>query len=149
MVYLLDTNVVSEFRKREHANAGVIDFFAARRPDELYLSVQVVGEIQAGIEKLREAGSTTKVAFYQAWLQDSLLADYAQRILPFDIDAARMWGTLNAGVKKDPHTSDRQMAAIALLRPGMTMVTRDVGSPGFMAARRYGLALLNPFSGPA
>jgi predicted nucleic acid-binding protein len=27
MVYLLDTNVVSEFRKREHANTGVIDFF--------------------------------------------------------------------------------------------------------------------------
>jgi predicted nucleic acid-binding protein len=121
-------------------------FFAARRPDELYLSAQVVGEIQAGIEKLREAGSTTKVALYQAWLQDSLLADYAQRILLFDIDAARMWGTLNAGAWKDPHTSDRQMAAIALLRPGMTMVTRDVASPGFMAARRYGLALLNPFT---
>jgi predicted nucleic acid-binding protein len=146
MVYLLDTNVVSEFRKREHANTGAIDFFAARRPDELYLSAQVVGEIQAGIEKLREAGSTTKVALYQAWLQDSLLADYAQRILLFDIDAARMWGTLNAGAWKDPHTSDRQMAAIALLRPGMTMVTRDVASPGFMAARRYGLALLNPFT---
>jgi len=145
-VYLLDTNVVSEFRRRDHANPGVVGFFAARRPDELYLSVQVVGEIQAGIEKLREAGSTTKVALYQAWLQDSLLADYAQRILPFDIDAARMWGTLNAGVQKDPHTSDRQMAAIALLRPGMTMVTRDVASPGFLAARRYGLALLNPFT---
>jgi len=145
-VYLPDTNVVSEYRKRDYANAGVIDFFAARRPDELYLSVQVVGEIQAGIEKLREAGSTDKVAVYQAWLQDSLLADYSQRILPFDIDAARMWGALNAGIKKDPHTSDRQMAAIALLRPGMTMVTRDVGSPGFLAARRYGLALLNPFT---
>jgi len=144
-VYLLDTNVVSEFRKRALANAGVIDFFAARRPDELYLSVQVVGEIQAGIEKLRAAGSTAKVALYQAWLQDSLLADYAQRILPFDIDAARMWGTLNAGVQKDPHTSDRQMAAIALLRPGMTVVTRNTASPGFMSARRYGLALLNPF----
>lgn len=145
-MYLLDTNVVSEYRKRDHANAGVIDFFAARRPDELYLSVQVVGEIQAGIEKLREAGSTNKVALYQAWLQDSLLADYSQRILPFDIDAARMWGALNGGVEKDRHTSDRQMAAIALLRPGMTMVTRDVGSPGFLAARRYGLALLNPFT---
>jgi hypothetical protein len=55
-------------------------------------------------------------------------------------------GLLNAGVQKDPHTLDRQMAAIALLRPGLTMVTRDTASPGFRSAQRYGLALLNPFS---
>lgn len=55
-----------------------------------------------------------------------------------------MWGTMGAGVQNDPHTSDRQMAAIALLRPGMTIVTRDTASPGFMAAQRYGLALFNP-----
>jgi predicted nucleic acid-binding protein len=145
-VYLLDTTVVSEFRKKERANPGVQDFFARCRPDDLYLGVQVIGEIQAGIEKLRLAGSTTKVALYQAWLQDGLLANYAQRILPFDVDAARMWGTLAAGTKHDPHASDRQMAAIALLRPGMVMVTRDVDSPGFTSARPYGLALLNPFS---
>lgn len=145
-MYLLDTNVVSEFRKREQANPGVIDFFARAHPDQLYLCVQVVGEIQAGIEKLRQAGSTTKVALYQAWLEGGLLLNYSQRILPFDVEAARMWGALNAGVQKDPHTSDRQMAAIALLRPGMTMVTRDTASPGFLSARRYGLALLNPFT---
>ncbi|WP_332847815.1 type II toxin-antitoxin system VapC family toxin [Massilia sp. S19_KUP03_FR1] len=145
-MYLLDTNVVSEFRKREQANPGVIDFFARAQPDQLYLCVQVVGEIQAGIEKLRQAGSSTKVALYQAWLEGGLLLNYSQRILPFDTEAARMWGTLNAGVQKDPHTSDRQMAAIALLRPGMTMVTRDTASPGFLSARRYGLALLNPFT---
>lgn len=65
--------------------------------------------------------------------------------MPFDIDVARMWGTLNAGIKNDPHASDRQMAAIALLRPGMTLVTRDIDSPGFMSAQPYGLALRNPF----
>jgi hypothetical protein len=145
-VYLLDTNVVSEFRKRELANPGVIDFFARSRDEDLYLSVQVIGEIQAGIQKLRAAGSTTKVALYQSWLQNGLLRDYSQRILPFDIDAARMWGTLNGAVKKDPHASDRQMAAIALLRPGMTVVTRDIDSPGFASAQPFGLTLLNPFS---
>lgn len=144
-MFLLDTNVVSEFRKRDLANPGVIDFFTTRHADALYLGVQVVGEIQAGIEKLRAAGSITKVAAYQAWLQDGLLASYSQRILPFNLDAVRMWGTLDAGVKKDLHTADRQMAAIALLRPGMTLMTRDTASPGFLSARRYGLALLNPF----
>jgi predicted nucleic acid-binding protein len=145
-VYLLDTNVISEYRKREQANEGVTGFFARVHADELYLSVHVIGEIQAGIEKLRQAGSTTKVATYQAWLEGGLLLNYSQRILPFDVEAARMWGTLNSGLKKDPHTLDRQMAAIALLRPGMTMVTRDTASPGFLSARRYGLALLNPFT---
>lgn len=145
-MYLLDTNVVSEYRKKADANPGVIDFFARSQPDDLYLCVQVVGEIQAGIEKLRLAGSTTKVALYSHWLQDGLLRNYSRRVLPFDIDAARMWGMLNAGIKKDAHASDRQMAAIALLRPGMTLVTRDVDSPGFTAAQPFGLALLNPFT---
>lgn len=144
-MYLLDTNVVSEYRKKGDANPGVVDFFTRCQPEDLYLSVQVIGEIQAGIEKLRLAGSTSKVAMYSRWLQDGLLGQYAQRVLPFDVDAARIWGMLNAGVKKDPHASDRQMAAIALLRPGMTLVTRDVESPGFTAALPLGLALLNPF----
>lgn len=145
-MYLLDTSVVSEFRKKDRANPGVQAFFADARPDDLYLGVQVIGEIQAGIEKLRLAGSTAKVALYQAWLQDGLLAHYSQRILPFDLDAARMWGTLGAGLKHDPHASHRQMAAIAVLRPGMVMVTRDVDSPGFTAAAPYGLTMLNPFT---
>lgn len=137
--------MVSEYRKKAQANPGVIAFFSQTPADALWLSVQVIGEIQAGIEKLRLAGSTTKVAAYQSWLQDDLLRNYPHRILPFDLDAARMWGTLNAGVKHDPHASDRQMAAIALLRPGMTLVTRDVDSPGFAAARPLGLTLLNSF----
>ena len=144
-MYLLDTNVISEYRRNAQANPGVIAFFAQTPADALWLSVQVIGEIQAGIEKLRRAGSTTKVSRYQAWLQDDLLRHYSHRVLPFDLDAARMWGTLNGGVKHDPHASDRQMAAIALMRPGMTLVTRDVDSPGFAAARPLGLALLNPF----
>lgn len=68
-MYLRDTNVVSTFRKREQANPGVINFFARAHPDQLHRCVQVVGKIEAGIEKLPQAGSTTKVALYQTWLE--------------------------------------------------------------------------------
>jgi len=49
---LIDANVVSEARKRDKANHGVIRFFdkAHVDGDALYLSVITVGEIRHGIE---------------------------------------------------------------------------------------------------
>jgi predicted nucleic acid-binding protein len=145
-MYLLDTNVIFEYRKKQDANPGVINFFKQNSQNDLYLCVQVIGEIQAGIQKLVDNGDTVKAKIYQDWLQDDLLINFPGRILPFDLDAARIWGKLNSGVKKDPHTADRQIAAIALTRWSMTVVTRDVSSPGFQSGANYGLSLLNPFA---
>lgn len=52
-MYLLDTNVISEYRKGTKANAGVIRFFDATQNEKIFIPVQVIGEIQAGIAKLR------------------------------------------------------------------------------------------------
>ena len=133
------------FGKKQDANQKVINFFTQNDQKDLYLCAQVIGEIQAGIQKLIDKGDTSRARIYQDWLQDDLLTNFPGRILPFDLDAARMWGKLNTGVKKDPHTADRQIAAIALTRWSMTVVTRDVDSPGFQAGAHYGLSLLNPF----
>ena len=46
--YLVDTNVLSELRKRSRANQSVIAWFEEREPAELYLSVLVIGELAAG-----------------------------------------------------------------------------------------------------
>jgi hypothetical protein len=51
--WLLDTNVVSELRKRERANANVLAWYAAVDGEALWLSVLVLGEIRRGIESLR------------------------------------------------------------------------------------------------
>lgn len=48
MSYLVDTNVVSELRKRERAAPVVADWFRKREPRELYLSVLTVGELRRG-----------------------------------------------------------------------------------------------------
>ena len=51
--WLLDTNVVSELRKRERANANVLAWYAAVDGEALWLSVLVLGEIRRGIDSLR------------------------------------------------------------------------------------------------
>jgi len=51
-MYLIDTNVVSETRKRGKANPGVTRFFQQARTNEdrVYVSVITVGEIRRRIE---------------------------------------------------------------------------------------------------
>ena len=53
MGFLIDTNILSELQKGERADNGVKTWYASCKPDDLYLSVLVVGEIRQGIERLR------------------------------------------------------------------------------------------------
>ena len=142
MAYLLDTNVISEFRKGQRCNRGVLEFFDHTDSSELFLPVQVIGEIRAGIAKLMRKSERHRAEVYEQWL-DILLQEYADRIIEFDADCAQVWGNLLSGERKDPHTVDKQIAAIAILRD-MTLVTRDTGGGFGMFADGY-LTLLNPF----
>lgn len=142
-MYLIDTNVISEYRKGARANAGVTRFFAATPSSTMFLAAQVIGEIQAGVAKLRREGSEQardRAAAYEKWL-DGLLAHFGDRILTFDSEAARVWGTLLSNEKKDPHTIDKQIAAIALVN-SLVVVTRDKGEA---FSRIAGVKVLNPF----
>lgn len=51
MGYLIDTNIWSKLQKGEKADPGVKRWFQGVAPDELYLSVLVVGEVRRGIER--------------------------------------------------------------------------------------------------
>ncbi len=53
MTYLLDTNVISEVRKRQRCDPHVYRWWSKVRDSELHLSVLVVGEIRKGIEGVR------------------------------------------------------------------------------------------------
>ena len=140
MAYLVDTNVISEFRKGKRGNPGVFSFFTDVDPEDIFLPVQVIGEIRSGITKVRRNGQVDRALAYQAWLAGPT-ASYGIRIIDFDADDAQIWGVLIGGVKKDPHTIDKQIAAIALGRD-LTVVSRD-SSGGF--AHIPGLKFLNPF----
>ena len=57
-MYLIDTDVISELRKKEKANAGVVTFFrnAASNGTALYLSAVSMGELRRGVESIRYRG---------------------------------------------------------------------------------------------
>jgi predicted nucleic acid-binding protein len=143
-MYLIDTNVLSEYRKSAGANAGVSQFFGNTQSDTMFLPPQVIGEIQMGIAKLRRQGDAPamqRADVYELWL-DGVIADFGDRILKFDTEAARLWGALLSNEKKDPHTIDKQIAAIALLHE-LVVVTRDKGEAFSLIQN---LRVLNPFT---
>lgn len=120
-MYLLDTNVVSEARKGLRMNAGVRDFLASVDPVTLFLPVQVIGEIRAGIARLQRRGDRDQAARLDAWLGE-LLGQHRGRVLDFDADCAQAWGQLM--VADEGRVVDRQIAAIAGIHR-LTVVTRN------------------------
>ena len=69
-MYLIDTNVVSEARKKEKANPGVIAFLkqVAAQDDAIYLSAVSVGELRRGVELIRHRGDSHQALLLEAWL---------------------------------------------------------------------------------
>lgn len=135
-MYLLDTNVISELRKGGRANAGVQQFFAQLAPEDIYLSVQTVGEIRRGLENVRGRGDLEQAKRLEAWL-DILVAEYSDRLLDFDIECAQVWGKLMS--PNPQHPIDKQIAAMGLIYD-LTIVTRNTAD-----FQQTGAKLLNPF----
>lgn len=137
-MYLIDTNVVSELRRKSQANRGVRRFFSdvAGRGDRLYLSVVTVGELRRGVESIRHRGDLRQAGQLEAWLE-SLLSLYRDHVLDIDTDIAQLWGLLRA-----PHPEnalDKQIAATALIHE-LTVVTRNEKD-----FAKTGVPVLNPF----
>lgn len=137
-MYLIDTDVVSEARKGDKANAGVRAFFrdAARDGTALYLSVVTIGELRQGVESIRHRGDPTQAARLERWL-DRVSTDFGDAVLSFDQDAAHVWGRLRAPNVENP--LDKQIAATALIHD-LIVVTRNVSH-----YETTGVRLLNPF----
>lgn len=138
-MYLIDTDVISELRKKEKANAGVVTFFrnAASNGTALYLSAVSMGELRRGVESIRYRGDAKQAQRLERWL-GKLMTEYSESILPFDADTAQIWGRLRVPHPENP--LDKQIAATALIYD-LTLVTRNV--------RRFaetGVKLLEPFS---
>jgi predicted nucleic acid-binding protein len=136
--YLLDTNVVSETRRRR-PNPNVLRWFAGVDGDDLYLSVMVLGEIRQGIERLR-SNEPERAGEFEAWL-DRVERDYADHIVPISADVADEWGRLNSPVALP--VVDTLLAATAKVHE-MTLVTRNRKD-----VEHTGVRLLDPFVGRA
>ncbi len=135
-MYLVDTNVISEARKGVKANSGVQQFFRTSEAEDLYLSVQTIGEIRRGLENIRRRGDLPQARKLEKWL-DLILTDYGDRILDFDEECAQVWGWLMS--PHHEHPIDKQIAAIALIHD-LTVVTRNIDD-----FRSTGTRISNPF----
>jgi len=133
--YLLDTSVISEIGKGKQSDRNVAAWYASMRPESLCISALVVGEIRAGVEKLRARQAERAVAFERRLV---LVVDlFADRIIGIDRRIAEQWGWLNARRRRP--AVDGLIAATALAY-GMIVVTRKVRD-----FAETGAEILNPF----
>ena len=135
-MYLLDTNVVSELRKRDRCDENVAAWYTCVSDDELFLSVLVLGEIRRGVERIRHRDPQQCAALEQ-WLQ-GVTRDYGHRILPIEERVADTWGELYY-IRNVP-VVDGLLAATAKAH-NLTLVTRNTQD-----VQGLGVDLLNPFS---
>ena len=134
--YLLDTNIISEVRKRERCHPKVSRWFATVEDDAVFLSVLVVGELRHGIELIRRRDGAAARAL-DRWLT-GLEATIEERILPLTLEICERWGRI--GLEQPLPPVDGLLAATAL-HHDLTLVTRDAAH-----ARRSGADVLNPFA---
>lgn len=134
MTFLLDTNVVSETRKRR-PSPNVMEWFSSVPRASVYLSVLVIGELRHGAELIRRRDYQQSVAL-EGWL-NSLLEASKDRILPVTLEIAEEWGRMSVPDKLP--AVDGLLAATAKVH-GMTLVTRDTGRLAL-----HGVTVINPF----
>ncbi len=133
-MYLLDTNVVSEFRKPRPHDA-VVAWITAANDTDLHISAVTFGEIQRGIERTR-VQDADKAAALERW-SDKVADTY--NVLPMTSEIFRLWAKL-MHKQSDTVTEDAMIAATAIVNK-LTVVTRNVND-----FERFGVKIINPFS---
>ena len=135
---LLDTNVVSEAMKPE-PDCAVRRWLDEQTAEALYLSSITVAELMFGVGALPEGRRRQKLAA----ACESVLELFADRILPFDIHAARRYCDLAVKARaagKGFPTPDGYIAAIAASH-NFSVASRDVS-----AFAAVGLTVIDPWT---
>ena len=133
-MYLVDTNIVSETRLRR-PNPAVLAWLRSTDSAELRVSAVTIGEIQNGVEALRDRDPDRARAI-ELWLDEAVLQHF--EVLSFDGAAAREWARLMHG-QPAKLSIDAMIASSALVH-GLIVVTRNERDFDRLAVRT-----LNPF----
>jgi predicted nucleic acid-binding protein len=135
--FLLDTNVISEIRKRDRAHPNVTRWVARTPAVDIGTSVVVLAEIRRGIELKRRSDRKQAEALDRWFAQ--MRTRLADRVVPVDEPIAETWAIL--GVPDPLPLIDGLLAATAKVR-GLTLVTRNVAD-----IARTGVKVFDPFAG--
>ncbi len=136
MSYLVDTNVLSELRRRD-PDANVVRWLEARPATTLYLSVLTLGELRKGVEALPDGARKRRLL---DWLEVELPAFFIGRVLSIDARVADRWGYLAAQSGRPLPAIDSLLAATALAHD-LTLVTRNLRDFQYS-----GLRVVDPWS---
>jgi predicted nucleic acid-binding protein len=140
-MYLVDTDVISAGVPSKAVAAPDLAKWMDQQSTQLYVSTITVAEIEDGIAKSRRERARRKASDLAEWLE-TLLHLYGDRVLPFDLAAARVAGALSDVARSRgsaPGFADIAIAATACCR-GLTLLTRNT--------RHFaplGLPTVNPF----
>jgi predicted nucleic acid-binding protein len=123
MMFVLDTNVVSELRKVRlgKANTNVMAWAENVDAADLFVSAITIMELELGVLSV-ERKDATQGAMLRAWLEQHVLPEFSRRTLPVDTAVAQRCARLHVPDKRGER--DALIAATALAH-GMTVVTRN------------------------
>ena len=103
MSYLLDTCILSKVRKANHPESERIKRWLGKHAEtSFFISVVSIGEIQAGISKLKIEEHPKKMVF-ENWLLGELIPRFNDRILPVDVHTCFLWGKLLGEAQRKGH----------------------------------------------
>lgn len=122
-MYVLDTNVLSELRKKKSGKADrhVIGFIDELPPDRLFVSAISMLELEIGVRQM-ELRDPAQGLRLREWLGRQVLPNFENRILPVDTDVALRSAALHVPNRR--FDRDAMIAATALVHR-MTVVTRN------------------------
>lgn len=132
-MYLLDTNVISELRKRRPH--GAVTAWVKTVREGLHLCAATLGEIQAGIEIARDQDQA-KAAEIEAWAEEVVRT---WTILPMDAAAFREYARLMHH-RSDDLIHDAMIAATARVHR-LIVATRNVKD-----FKAFEVPVVNPFA---
>jgi predicted nucleic acid-binding protein len=136
-MFLLDTNVLSELRRRERTNPRVAVWADGVDASELFLSAITILEIEVGTLMVQRRDER-QGAMLRAWIEGRILPAFEGRILPVDTAVAQRCARLHV---PDPKAERDALIAATALVHRLTVVTRNVAD-----FQPMGVVILNPWS---
>ena len=138
MMFVLDTNVVSELRKVRlgKADTNLTAWAASVDAADLFVSAITIMELELGVLSI-ERTDATQGAMLRSWLEQHVLPEFSARTLPVDTAVAQRCARLHVPDKRGER--DALIAATALVH-GMTVVTRNLAD-----FKPTGVPLINPW----
>jgi len=139
MMFILDTNVVSELRKVSHgkADTNVTAWIESVDAADLFVSAITILELGFGVLSI-ERKDAIQGALLRRWLEEYVLPEFSRRTLPVDTAVALRCARLHVPDKRSER--DALIAATALVH-GMTVVTRNASD-----FKPTGVNVFNPWT---